>query len=179
MIILTCDYCGKSFRRSAWKTRKSGKTAVNNFCSRGCRIEWTRNGNVPTLESSPSWKGGRYVTQEGYVRVHKPDHPKATTNGWVFEHVVIACEKIGRMMIKGECVHHIDGNKKNNSPDNLQVTTTSQHTRIHNPSTTSRKEGEPNIAIKCACGCDGVLLKYDDRGRPRKVIHGHNARKAL
>lgn len=28
--------------------------------------------------------------------------------------------------------------------------------------------------IKCACGCNQVFEEYDNRGRPRKYIHGHN-----
>ena len=28
--------------------------------------------------------------------------------------------------------------------------------------------------IQCACGCDQILTLYDNRGRVRKYLHGHN-----
>jgi hypothetical protein len=31
---------------------------------------------------------------------------------------------------------------------------------------------------ECACGC-GALVEPDDRGRPRKFVHGHNARRPM
>ncbi len=37
-----------------------------------------------------------------------------------------------------------------------------------------RLPGEPNYPIRCACGCGAVLMRYDERGRPRQEIHGHN-----
>lgn len=46
-------------------------------------------------------------TYEKYFGVHK--------------HRIIAEQKIGRKMRKGEVVHHIDGNRRNNKPENLQV----------------------------------------------------------
>ena len=53
------------------------------------------------------------------------------TDGVEF-HRKIAEQKIGRKLIKGvEVVHHIDLNKTNNNPSNLQVLTKSEHSRTH------------------------------------------------
>ena len=46
-------------------------------------------------------------------------------------HRVIAEQVIGRPLAKGEIVHHIDGNKQNNDPSNLQVMTQSEHMKLH------------------------------------------------
>jgi hypothetical protein len=47
------------------------------------------------------------------------------------EHRVVAEQKIGRPIQPGEHVHHIDGDKHNNNPDNLIVLTASEHQRLH------------------------------------------------
>lgn len=47
------------------------------------------------------------------------------------EHRRVAEEKIGRPLRRGEIVHHRDLNKRNNHPDNLVITTQSEHIREH------------------------------------------------
>jgi hypothetical protein len=48
-------------------------------------------------------------------------------------HRVVMEQKIGRKLKRGEIVHHIDGNKRNNDPDNLMITTQSEHLKLHLP----------------------------------------------
>lgn len=78
-----------------------------------------------------NWRGGKRKLDSGYVYIYAPQHPNATNNGCVMEHILIAEEKIGRYLKKGEVVHHIDGDKTNNSPDNLLVCTRAEHVQIH------------------------------------------------
>lgn len=47
------------------------------------------------------------------------------------EHRVVAEQMLGRPLQRGEIVHHIDGNKHNNAPENLQVMTQADHLRLH------------------------------------------------
>jgi hypothetical protein len=47
-------------------------------------------------------------------------------------HRVIVEQKLGRPLLLGEIVHHKDGDKWNNSPENLEVMTQAEHARIHN-----------------------------------------------
>lgn len=46
-------------------------------------------------------------------------------------HRLVAEEMLGRPLEKGEVVHHIDGNKRNNDPSNLMVMSQSDHCRLH------------------------------------------------
>lgn len=90
------------------------------------------NANRPTGEDSPSWKGG--ISYMGNYRgIYKPDHPRAYSNGYVYEHILVAEAKLGRPLAPSECVHHIDLDKTNNHPDNIQVfASDSEHARFHN-----------------------------------------------
>ncbi len=41
-------------------------------------------------DKNPSWKGGSYITQTGYVMKLQPNHPNADIRGYVREHVFVA-----------------------------------------------------------------------------------------
>lgn len=47
-------------------------------------------------------------------------------------HRVVAEQKLGRPLKRGEVVHHIDGDPSNNHPDNLEIcSSASVHRRHH------------------------------------------------
>lgn len=78
-------------------------------------------------EGHPEWRGGRVIDEDGYVLIYAPWHPHARKNGrksggrYIAEHRLVMEQKIGRLLERGEVVHHIDGNKQNNHPDNLEL----------------------------------------------------------
>lgn len=49
----------------------------------------------------------------------------------VYEHRLVMEYLLGRELASDDVVHHIDGNKYNNKPDNLQLVTPSEHMKIH------------------------------------------------
>lgn len=78
----------------------------------------------------PLWRSGLTITSGGYLQFTRSkangDHA-----GRLLHQVV--CEwKEGRGLIDGYHVHHIDGNKLNNHPDNLTSMSASDHAKIHN-----------------------------------------------
>ncbi len=80
-----------------------------------------------------------YYTKEGYKQVYVPHSPEARENGYAPEHRVIASKMLRRSLQKDEVVHHCDGNKRNNSPGNLQVMTRKQHWKTHHQNNKTRK----------------------------------------
>jgi len=67
------------------------------------------------------WMGGRIIDDDGYVLVKDRNHPNCDRHGYVREHRLVIEHKIGRYLSPSEVVHHIDGNKQNNSLDNLEI----------------------------------------------------------
>jgi len=49
----------------------------------------------------------------------------------IYTHTYVAEQKIGRKLRDDETVHHIDENKRNNHPDNLEVMLIKDHKRLH------------------------------------------------
>ncbi len=79
----------------------------------------------------PSWKGGRFSTKDGYVLLHKPGYPSSQRDGYIPEHRYVYEQSRGVTLPKGVIVHHINGIKSDNRPENLIATTRSQHQLVH------------------------------------------------
>jgi hypothetical protein len=104
----SCGICGKQF-----DPPKKNRPWL--FCSARCRN--TNNSRVSVERRAAAQRG---TGTKWYVK----DHGK-------HQHRVIAEQTLGRPLEKGEIVHHIDGNKKNNAPENLAVMRQGEHMREH------------------------------------------------
>jgi hypothetical protein len=121
---------------------------------------------------NPQWKGGRTISSHGYVLIKTR---VCKSGGYTYEHRLVAESMLGRPLLPTEIVHHKDGNKQNNNPENLMIASSSLHHQSkHRKRTGLRLPDEPNLTIPCECGCGKLLNKYDSHNRPRKYISGHN-----
>jgi hypothetical protein len=117
-----CEGCGKTFMLKP----SEAIYLTGRWCSRACEaasrikrpLARTHNGKPAVLD------------RLGYVRVYQPDHPEATKGGWMSEHRLVAEETLGCRLEKGEHVHHINGVKHDNRPENLLVIGHGEHSSL-------------------------------------------------
>lgn len=59
----------------------------------------------------------------------------------LYVHRLVAAAILGRALLDGEHVHHKDRNKHNNAPENLEILSNADHTRLHHPPQTVCQHG--------------------------------------
>lgn len=88
---------------------------INKYCS-PCWNDSDFRGHVSRSTSPANKKpeGHKYVDRNGYVQLKKDGQIKA-------EHRVVMEEMLGRKLISGESVHHKNGIRHDNRPENLEL----------------------------------------------------------
>lgn len=95
--------------------------------------KWNRylHNHHSRVENHPRWRGGEWATRQGYVYTWCPGHPRAKDGKHVKRATIVMEKKIGRLLKKDEQVHHINGDKQDDRPENLQVLTCAEHATLH------------------------------------------------
>jgi hypothetical protein len=88
-----------------------------------CAVHKTEGIRQGLIEPPPKY---RMVNSEGYALLYDPLHPNSFQGGWVTEHIVVMSELLGRPLAPGEEVHHLNGQRADNCPENLELWAKSQ-----------------------------------------------------
>lgn len=119
-VLKTCDNCGNLFpmlKRTLKNENKHGRY----YCSHEC------SGIARQGDKHHVWKGGKNTNIRGYVEIHVPSHPNCTASGYVREHRLVMEKILGRYLESYEQVHHKNGIKDDNRPENLELISNSIH----------------------------------------------------
>lgn len=81
-------------------------------------------------------KNGIIKSKDGYILEKTDGHDGRR---YIQQHRRVAEEMLGRKLLKGEVVHHKNGIKTDNRPENLAVMTNIEHLRLH----AELKKGKP------------------------------------
>lgn len=112
--VIKCEFCGKDKQFTPCQL----KHAKNRFCSRDCFYKWKR-------------KSDRVIQANGYCKINIKNLSETDKDLarrmvsekelYILEHRLVMARILGRPLDKGEDVHHKNGIRSDNSPDNLEL----------------------------------------------------------
>lgn len=139
-VIVPCSWCGKLIERY----RSQLRVSKHSYCSSACRsasISKRTNPNGYTrhahLSEYNQENNGSRMTPQVRDKLRKSRLGKGKQKSYPkiygrHVHRQVAEKMLGRALLPGEVVHHIDGDKQNFSPSNLQVLSSqAEHARLH------------------------------------------------
>jgi hypothetical protein len=124
-VSVICGICGKprwgQFDNIIKQLRKPFFTGYDAKCV--AHLGWIQKGR-PRPER-------RKVTEAGYVKVFIGEgRPMADCRGETFEHRLVVSQKLGRPLTTFEHVHHLNGVKTDNRPENLEMMGADSHNLV-------------------------------------------------
>jgi hypothetical protein len=131
-----CELCGTKipFRGPAGSWGKLGYVARRRFCSLRCAGDWR-------IERHAGRKNDdgyilthvRRFDEQYWPMLHAMRTSQSNTEQKIFEHRAVMAIKLGRSLKRSETVHHMNGNRTDNRPENLEL-----RVGNHGPGATAR-----------------------------------------
>lgn len=131
-----CKKCGQVFYARSRDLRKG----LGKYCSRSC------SGSTRASNPYKSPIGTRVFGKRGYVFIR-------TKSGFKAEHRLVIEKKLGRKILKGEHVHHVNEKKDDNRPENLVVLSSLEHSLLH-----GRTRSMVSQAKNCSLAANETVL---------------------
>lgn len=90
-----------------------------------CNTHYSQSRNGIPLRTSrgrlPAKPEGATREKDGYIYEKASDHPQANSWGWIAQHRRVMSEVLGRPLLSTETVHHKNGVRDDNRPENLEL----------------------------------------------------------
>jgi hypothetical protein len=133
MVDVICEWCKKSFQKTQYEVNRT----KHHLCSLSCAQRYG------------PWKGGN--SRGRFEIIYRP----------IRKSMVQQCSTCGSTT--DLCIHHLDGNYKNNALSNLTIVCRGCHTRIHQEERKQAREGEKGLTAQ-----KGALSLLSPAESPRK-----------
>lgn len=144
-MVIACDWCGMKFEKCPSVIKR------HNFCCRSCLANFSNKANNPNRYHELKNYTGQSMNMAAINRRMNPSrmtvevraklrhtHLRPEHNGRTYAkyygqvyHRMLAEKQLRRKLRKDEVVHHIDGDRRNNFPENLMVMTKSEHSSLY------------------------------------------------
>lgn len=108
-----------------------------------------------------------------YVYFIDQEHPLSNRSKKVYYHRHIASVKLGKWLDSSYHVHHIDGNRENNDPSNLEIISPKMHGRRHFKHKANAKK------IKLCLLCSTKFITVDDEFCSQSCAASHRQKGGL